>query len=463
MTIARHGKAFAIAWIALIATACGPSRDHDPASADAYATRMTIVPAPGATLQRVSLPPAALIALRRTDRSDVRVFDGRGKPLPIALVPRLQDAPALHHQIRVPTFPILGSVDALKLTGVSLRIDERQEAHLVGVKGTVQPAPHGDTTVLGTLVDTRAIVDPAVAIAIDVELPRQQPVSFDFTTSDDLSNWSPLARKVIFRTDADPKALLTETVALPAVDLHHRYVRIGWSSSSRLLSPVSIRTATITTAKAGSPERVAVETTAPYVKSPRDIGFSLPTAMPVAAVRIQPSADDGIVPVRLFGRNAPEESWSPLASGTINAAADQRGDTFEIGGGALRTFRIEADKRTAGFSKPPRLTLLLQPLELVVAFNGTPPFTLAAGLSGAENSYLTAREILADRPRTRIADLPSARVSAPAGPAPRLELSPPDEHRGQRLLLWMTLLLGTGVLGFIVWIMARNDTARDPA
>lgn len=50
MTIARHGKAFAITWIALIATACGPSPSHDPASADAYATHMAVVPAPGATL-----------------------------------------------------------------------------------------------------------------------------------------------------------------------------------------------------------------------------------------------------------------------------------------------------------------------------------------------------------------------------------------------------------------------------
>lgn len=321
------------------------------------------------------------------------------------------------------------------MTGLSLRIDERQEAHLVGVKGTVEAAPRSKTTVLGTLVDTRAVVDPAVAIAIEVDLPGQQPVNFDFAMSSDLSNWSPLARKVIFRTDADPKAPLTESVALPAIDLHHRFVRISWSSSSRLLSPVSIRTATITTAKAGSPERIAVETTPPYLKTPRDIEFSLPTAMPVAAVRILPSADDGIVPVRLFGRNGPEERWSPLASGTVKAPADQRGDTFEIGGGdAFRTFRIEADKRTAGFSRPPRLTLLFQPLDLVVAFNRTPPFTLAAGLSNAGNSYLTTQEILADRPRIRVADLPSARVGAPAGAAPRLKLRPPDEHRGQLIL-----------------------------
>ena len=49
----------------------------------------------------------------------------------------------------------------------------------------------------------------------------------------------------------------------------------------------------------------------------------------------------------------------------------------------MTSFRVEADSRTAGFSAVPKLDLLFDPVELLVALSGTPPYRLAVGQASA--------------------------------------------------------------------------------
>ena len=79
-------RGFVVALAALLATACTEQAPPDPAKAESYAVQIAVTPAAGEPLQRVALPAAALMAAKSQGLVDVRVFDGRGRALPAALI-----------------------------------------------------------------------------------------------------------------------------------------------------------------------------------------------------------------------------------------------------------------------------------------------------------------------------------------------------------------------------------------
>ncbi|MBX9643079.1 MAG: DUF3999 domain-containing protein, partial [Novosphingobium sp.] len=111
-------------------------------------------------------------------------------------------------------------------------------------------------------------------------------------------------------------------------------------------------------------------------------------------------------------------------------------------------YRLVADQRSAGFSAAPRIELQYEPVVLIAAFNGKPPYTLAVGNKAAPSAYFGPGELLGDTPLS--ARLPEAQVAAPAG-TPVVKLAPPadgDPFSTKKLALWAALLLAVGVLAF---------------
>ena len=66
--------------LSLLAACSQPAANQPkPDGADRFALSLPVTPAPGSPVQRVTLPPAAIAALRRADAGDVRIFDGSGQ------------------------------------------------------------------------------------------------------------------------------------------------------------------------------------------------------------------------------------------------------------------------------------------------------------------------------------------------------------------------------------------------
>ena len=78
-------RRLSIALLALTIAACDGAEAPDPTRPDQFAARLAVEPATGGTVQRVILPEQALVAIQRADLGDVRIYDGRGKPLSLAL------------------------------------------------------------------------------------------------------------------------------------------------------------------------------------------------------------------------------------------------------------------------------------------------------------------------------------------------------------------------------------------
>jgi hypothetical protein len=301
------------------------------------------------------------------------------------------------------------------------------------------------------------VAEPALGLALDADLPVAQPVTFKVEASDDLADWEAVAQKVIYRVGANPAV----TIALDRRDLRGKYLRISWSAASRLLAPVTIRSATLITPGAAA-RRVVVAATTPPLADPYQAEFTLPFGAHLAALRIAPPVGTVVIPVKLFGRADREQPWSLLGEGTVyQVITDGRARTngpIELPDGAYRQIRIEADRRSGGFPAAPGLELHFAAQQVAVLLAGKAPFTLAAGSAAAPNVYLPLAALVADGRAGRV---PLAAVRDRAA-AVALGSSGGDGVPLRTIILWGALIVGTLSLGAIVWALTRSMRRQTP-
>lgn len=445
----RPAALAAIGALTLVA-ACDKTPQAEPDNPAAFKVRLAVEPAADGQVQRVVLPAQALIALQRHDLGDVRIFDGRGKPLALALDGLGTAHGEATRDIQLPAIPVMGT-PAGEGAEMSITIDHAKVGHVV-VRGQ-DGATHGEQQVVAALLDTRAIAEPAIALTLDADLPLQQPVNVSLEESTDLASWQPIAEKVLFR--AGGGALLgSPRITLGGIDLRQHYVRLRWDQAAG----VTIRGASITTTPTAPLPRVSVLSSGLQLENAHRARFSVGFATPIAALRLTQTSPDGIVPVRVYGRDRTDQQWTLLAAGIVRQGS--AGSLIDLGGAALRHYRIEADARGAGFTLPPKLELLFDPVELIAAFNGAPPYVLAVGAAQAQPAYFSSGEV-APEELLKAGPLPLAKVDISGTPAPAITVQPPTEgpFEPRKAALWAVLLLGTAILGFAAIRLLRANAA----
>ena len=144
-----------VLWLALATALLAAT----PAASDApgdYRVRIAVTPGSGSSVQRLAIPAEALAAAEMPNLADLRVFDARGRAMPIA---RLAAPPALRRDA-LSAMPILGAADDFKARALSLRLDDQGRARVTQVDGIVAQGA-GQSVVLGALLDARAITAAA--------------------------------------------------------------------------------------------------------------------------------------------------------------------------------------------------------------------------------------------------------------------------------------------------------------
>jgi Protein of unknown function (DUF3999) len=484
----------AVPLLALAANADDVNAAGNPTS---YAVRIPLTLAAGAPLQRLPLPAEALVRLQTSGYADVRIFNAQGQAVPMALAGTDVPGRSAQQQVLLPAYPILGASTGLGiggLEGLSLRIEERQGRRVVqintppGSSSTVGDSAGNLTSssspaqrVLGALLDARAVAAPAASMTLDVELPAGQPVTFSVQASKDLRTWRPLASTVLYRAaepggSAIPAAELgNNTLDLGLTNLEGQYLRVSWGDAA-----VTLRGATLATSRAGMRQRVSASMARPALANAHELGFTLPFATPVAALKITPQASNVLVPVRVLGRNDRNQPWAVLASAVVYrlapAASGQVGDQVnapvELRSGPMREIRIEADKKTAGFAEAPDIALQFEPAQIIFLASGQGPFTLAVGLAGDGkllSPYLPLASLIPGYQPMQENTLAAAQADvaridgAVAAAGPLVAAQPASDGLPSRsLLLWGILLAGTLALALMAWALHRQ-TRHSPA
>jgi hypothetical protein len=455
----------------------------DASSPAAYAIRIPVTLAADAPLQRILLPAEVLVRLQSPGYADLRLFNGAGQPVPMALA-GVAAASAPEELVTLPAYPILGaaSTGTAGLEGLSLRIEERQGQRVVQIDtaGTTTTAgPATPQAVRGALLDARNVQLPVARMALDVDLPAGQPVTFRVQASKDLKHWQPLAETVLYRADAAaaptaPGRLGNEQIDLQRADLKGHYLRVTWGDAA-----VTLRGATLATSRSTGPrERVSASMAAPALANPRELVFALPFATPVAALAITPPGSNVLIPVRVLGRNHREQPWSPLASAVVYKMAtggkEQASGPVELGGASVREIKIEADPKTPGFAAAPALALQFEPAQLVFLASGQGPFTLAAGLPGATaaaSAFLPLASLVPGYQPAQENQLPlaladAARADITGGKPADGALVPAAAASGgistRSAVLWGVLLAGVVALGLMAWLLLRQTKQAGP-
>ena len=445
-------KVWQCAWAAVLTllAGCKDAPPVDPAKPDAYALRLAVTAAEGGTIQRLDLPAQALAAIRRDDLGDVRLFDSRGRRMTLALAEDM--ARAGRRWRDVPIYPVAGSWAASGRQDVTVRIENGTGKQVVTVAGDLAAASPSAAASSAVLVDTRAVVEPVQALRLDTVMAAARPVTLTVQTSLNLRDWQPLAETTLFRPQGSDVVLGDGRLALDGVDLANRYVMVRWPAGEQ----VEVRGARVETAVAEHTAVIEVEADGPVLAGPHLLRFDLPASAPVDAIRLRQAASDGTIPVRLLGRANAEQGWTLLSAATLRSGS--AGQLLNGISPEMRQFRVEADRRTAGWSSSPRLSLRYRPVTVIADLSGTPPYQLAVGLAGAEPAYLE-RDVLLPDASTALTALPVARAEAGGQEPPRLTLAPPDGDgplAPRKLALWGALLLGTAMLGFVAWRLARG-------
>ena len=452
----------------------------DANSPAAYAIRVPVTLAADAPLQRVMLPAEVLVRLQSPGYADVRLFNGAGQPVPMALA-GVAAASAPEELVTLPAYPILGaaSTGTAGLEGLSLRIEERQGQRVVQIDTAATTTTAGPATpqaVRGALLDARNVQLPVARMALDVDLPAGQPVTFRVQASKDLKHWQPLAETVLYRADAaaaptvstEPGRLGNEQIDLQRADLKGHYLRVTWGDAA-----VTLRGATLATSRSTGPrERVSASMATPALANPRELVLALPFATPVAALAITPPGSNVLIPVRVLGRNHREQPWSPLASAVVYKMAtggkEQASGPVELGGASVREIKIEADPKTPGFAAAPALALQFEPAQLVFLASGQGPFTLAAGLPGATaaaSAFLPLASLVPGYQPAQESTLPVAladvaRADITGGQPADGALVPAAAASGgistRSAVLWGVLLAGVAALGLMAWLLLRQ-------
>ncbi|MFN9474473.1 DUF3999 domain-containing protein [Acidovorax sp.] len=470
--------ALAAAALSLCAGAAHAVTDaNNPA---AYAIRIPVTLAADAPLQRILLPAEVLVRLQSPGYTDLRLFNGPGQPVPMALA-GVAAVSTPEESVTLPAYPILGAAGAgtAGLEGLSLRIEERQGQRVVQVDRAGAAGPAATQTVQGALLDARNVQLPVARVALDADLPAGQPVTFQVQASKDLKHWHPLAETVLYRADAAmaptaPGRLGSEQIDLQRAGLKDHYLRVTWGDAAVTLRGVRLATTTNT----GPRERVSASMAVPPLgNNPHDLVFALPFATPVAALQIKPPGSNVLIPVRVLGRNHREQPWSLLASAVVYkmtvGGKEQASGPVELGGASVREIKIEADPKTPGFAATPEMALQFEPAQLVFLASGQGPFTLAAGLPGASaatGAFLPMASLVPGYQPAQENQLPmaladAARADITGGKPKDGALVPAAAASGgistRIAVLWGVLLAGVGALALMAWLLLRQTRRAD--
>ncbi|HXH15729.1 MAG TPA: DUF3999 family protein [Sphingomonas sp.] len=408
-----------------------------------YRLRLPMSVEAGTRVQQLTLPPSVLVALQTRDGHDVRVFDARGRAMPIA---RGFASVAVRRDTLVP-MPILGAPDALKISGVSLRLDGRGAAQVAEVRG--EPvASGGAPVVLGVLLDVRALGGRADRVVVNADLPAGQPVTLVVEASGDLRDWRRLGEATVYRGAKDSAS--SSVVALDGAAVARDYLRITWRTGSRPITPIAIKQAVLETRPDGTTAGVTIDAQAPAVASTdaKTIDFAVPFAIPIARLSVVVAPDEGVIPVRILGRDDREQPWTVLGAG-LATSDGTRGIT--LSGDTPRVMRIEADSRSPGFATAPKLRFGFTERRVTVLTSGTAPFTLAAGRADAKNVFLQQNDLTGDQPT-----LGTARATANPMPPLLLQTADVEGAATRSLILWGVLLSATVLLGAVAWLLWRQ-------
>jgi hypothetical protein len=473
--------ALIVACASLFACAAISADDVQPKD---FAWRATLTLPAGASVARVDVPVDALLRLQTSAASDVRVFNATGAVVPFAVLGNsdLQRATAVTQTNSYPAH-VLYAADASKNVATKAGRDAVQvQVSTASGKGgawvrwdsAAGAVPVAGATVLpAALFDTRGDTATWSAVQVQGELPRNALVHMTVETSANLKDWAAVPVKgPLFHFDGTDAPSSKVLEFQQAISVKGRYLRLSWEGSEGV-------TVTALTGQVAS-----TRTSPPPLRA--DLGngalqdnglqWRLGFATPIAALHLQATQNNSLIPVRIQSRVDASQPWLMLAS-TVVYRIDAQGATGRnaataLGGATVRQLRVEPSNAAQLADGAFQATVEFAPVQIAFLASGPGPYTLAVGraqtgpaavdasllgsvLGGAQGagSAANAAEKWAALPAASIGDVQATAQDA-AGQAAGDDWAARLTSRSA--MLWAVLVLGVLVLGGVAYSLLKQ-------
>jgi hypothetical protein len=432
--------AIVVAIAALSAAAQGPEEFRGRAA--------ITLPAPAA-LYRVAIPEA-VYRDGRADLGDLRIFNARGEPVPIAMAMEPEATREALPPVELASFPLTSlepsrppasQVTVRLADGTMLAVDARGKAAAA------------ERRVAGYILDASALEDPLQSLDIDWAVPDREAIKVRVEASDDLRTWRPVAGPVtLLRIEQGGRRL--EQSRVPLDGLRAKYLRLVVVDT-----PFTLRSARAELRERTRPSELAVKRVSGQAGArPGEAAYDLGARLPVESVRLVPAESNSVIAAGVFVRDAPDATPSWVAQATFykltRDGAEVQSPFASIRRRAARYWIVRTDPEKGGYGAAlPQLEVQWRPAEVVFVARGAEPFTLAFGNPQARSALLPVASLIPGYeahaelklPEAKLAAVTRASTARDAWPAWLQDVSP------RKLALWAILVGAVLLLAFMAW------------
>jgi hypothetical protein len=423
-----------------------------------YSDSATLTPEGGDALQRFVLP-FEVYRDAQWDMADVRVFNARGEPVPIARAGDPEPVKEATRSVSLAQFAVsrLTAAPGGKGTEVTVRTGDGTlvEVRGQGAGGAKAPVP------VAYLLDASQLKEPLTALVFDWNAaPGTEVVRVTVESSDDLQNWHHAGHGSLLRLTQGDRVLEQRRAELHAA-INDKYYRVTWTGTPEF----ELRSATGeyagTTRRA---ERSMATVVGAAGEKPGEFVFDLGARLPVEALRIVPAEPNSVATFMLFARDKPLSEWRTVTSAVFyrleRGGAQVESGPVEISRYPARYWMARVDPNSGGIgSTPPKLEAQWRDGQVIFAARGPGPFRLAFGARDPRSAWVNVATLIPGYQRGDELKLPEAKLGPVEG-APRAAASGlpaiVDELGPRKIALWSILVIGVLVLGGMAWRLSRQ-------
>ena len=410
---------------------------------------------------RLTLPFAVQQAASHDDLRDLRVFNAAGEPLAFSLQHSSGQQAEQRSSRSVPLFALQGPAQQAA-SAARIRVQRATDGTLVEL---LDGPAHAESEVLrGWLLDVSAIEQPLIELELDWQA-EDGFQRFSIEASDDLQHWRALGEGQLVRLTTAGERIEQRHVRLPGQ--RARYLRLLWRDAPAV--PLSNAVVHSATAEWRAAELAWSDVLTGQRLDSGEYQWELPRALPVSRLRLALEQPNMLLPLRVQSRREGQPHWQGLAAGVLyrvpGEQAESRNDELALPGRSVQQLRLHIDARGGGLgNQPAQLQLALPGRELLFLVRGAGPYQLALGQAQAEPASLPLSTLLGGRSQPLAAQTGEARLTDMPQQLAEVASEQASERlggAGQRLVLWVILLLGVALLGGMAWSLLR-DKGRTP-
>jgi hypothetical protein len=421
----------------------------------------------------LELPEEVYRTVKSADLSDVRVFNGAGEIVPHDLRIVKADETILHDRGTIPFFPLFQESASSDPAEFSLQVSRNTAGAIVNIQSD-SAADADDRKITGYLLDLSSLKEAASELKFYWQKDIDSSVfTVNIEQSSDLVHWMPLVQKA---TLADlqfgGQQVERRTVNLPQQPL--QYLKLTWQEPRWPLRLTKIDSFTRSVETHGNQQWISLSNGIIQKKNDRlTVEYKTDYRFPAGSVQIRFPETNSIAGLSVQSRPDGDTEWRTQCEQVFHDLSFQdtviQNEPCEFPPTADPLWRVVVKQDGAGLRSGNRnliLQLGWQPSELLFIGRGNPPYLLAFGsgkLAREENIPGDGMIIL----QTVQMKSPTGVVS-PAKLGKRVSLggdlalqSPVKPPPWKKLSLWAVLLLGIGLLAFMVRNLTKEMKAAE--